>query len=156
MRGTHAPQQTNLHTPHATRKRHVGTVHPILTANRERRSRRPIQQIRRRENLDSVLLRPGVRIALVVSGGIGAGYHDAPVEEDNRFGVVETCDGRVGHDAEALVYGFGRIVEESVVIWGTAEAEACYAVLAAACDKVGAVWEAGHAGHYSSGWLCLC
>ena len=43
--------------------------------------------------------------------------------------MVEARHGGVGHYGHALVYGLFWVVEDGVVVWGSAEAEACFAVL---------------------------
>jgi hypothetical protein len=105
------------------------------------------------EDLDAVFFGEGIDGVGVVACGVGAGDEDAAVEEDDGFGVVEARDGGVGHYGHALVYGLCWVVEYGVVVWGSAEAEAGFAVLSPVEYQVGTVRETGHAGHDTSGRL---
>ena len=111
------------------------------------------EEVGRREDLDAVLLWPFASWLVIIAGWIGAGYHDAAVEQNDGFGVVEAGYGRVGHDRHTAVERLGRVVEHGVVVGVAAETEACHAVLGSVQDDIGSVWETSHARHDTSGWL---
>lgn len=77
------------------------------------------EEIRRREDLDTVFLRVHAILR------IGARDHDAPVGEEDGFRVVEARDGGVGHNGHAGVGCEGGVVEDGVEVGLAAETESC-------------------------------
>lgn len=124
-------------------------VPPICLRELERRPRATAEEVRREEDLHSVLL--GVFPVL----RIRAGDENPPVEEGDGFRVIQTGDGRVVHDRYAAAELFGRVVEQGVEVGLVGQSEASNTLLGAVNDEICSVGEGRNARHDPLRWHAL-
>ena len=110
------------------------SVCPICRGDVEGRAWGAVQDVGRREVLQTVLLRMDSVFR------IGARDEDFTRHEKYSFGVVESIDGGVGHDSHSRADGFGGIVQNRIVVWITAETEAGFSTLTTIQNEVRAIW----------------
>lgn len=77
--------------------------------------------------------------------GIRAADEHATIVQEHGFRVVETSDGRVGHDSHALTERQRRVVEQGVEVRITRKPETGLALLGTVYDEKRSIRESRHA-----------
>ncbi len=116
-------------------------VRPVRVGQAQRGRRGAVEQVRRHEDLDAVLLR--VHAVL----GVRAGDDDAPVLEERRFRVVQAGHDRRGHDAHAAAERLARVVQDGAEVGRRRQPKAGDALVRAVDNQVRAVGQGADARH---------